>query len=81
MRKTLFHPGLCVYLRSVEMLLAFIGYEILVSTVLQRTCDERVSSAGPWVDRVDLAAIILKKNTRIIRSFGLEKVHEISTLI
>ena len=81
MCKTLLHPGLCVYLRSIEMLLAFIGYEILVSAVFQRTCYERVSSAGSWIDSVDLATVVLKENARVIRSFGLEKVHEIPTLI
>ena len=70
-----------MYLRPIEMLLSLIGYEILVSAVFQRTCYERVSSAGSWIDSVDLAKVVLKETARDIRSFGLEKVHELSTLI
>ena len=57
------------------MLLALIGYKIFVSPVLQRTCNERVSSASSRIDSVDPATVVLKKDTRVIRSFGLEEVY------
>ena len=63
------------------MLLAFVGYKIFVSTVLQRSCNERVSSAGSRIYRVDLATVVLKEDASIVGSFGLEEVHEIPTLI
>ena len=80
-RETLFHPSLSVNFRSVEMMLAFVGYEELVSAVFLRARDERIGSACPWIDRVNLASVVLKEDTRIIRSFSLEEVHEIPTLI
>ena len=51
------------------MLLAFVGYKILVSTVLQRSCNERVSSAGSRIDRVDLATVVLKEDAKPRYSF------------
>lgn len=40
-----------------------------------------LSSASSRIDSVDPATVVLKKDTRVIRSFGLEEVYEIPTLI
>lgn len=63
-------------LRPFEMLLALVGYQILISAVFLRIHNEWIYPASSRIDRVDLASIILQENAGLLRPLRLEKIHE-----
>lgn len=68
-------------LRSFEMLLALVGYQILISAVFLRVYNERIYPASSWINRVDPASIILQKDASFLRPLCFEKIHEKTALV
>ena len=66
--KALFHPCFHMNLRPFEMLLALVGYQILISAIFLRVYNERIYPASSRIDCVNPTPIILQENASFLRT-------------